>query len=65
MIDDDLATIDVYIQPPLLGAGDDTDGDSGEEDCNDPNRLCCRQLEAPAEIVIHTTQGENTISLNL
>lgn len=51
--DDDVTQVDVYIQPPEQGPGDDTDADSGEEDCNNPNRLSRRQLQAPAELVVN------------
>lgn len=40
------------IQPPE-DDGNETGGDSGEEDCNNPDRLCRRQLEAPAELFIN------------
>ncbi|KAF2901514.1 hypothetical protein ILUMI_04672 [Ignelater luminosus] len=38
----------IYITPPG-NQGWESDEDSGDEDCNDPNRLNSRQLQADAE----------------
>lgn len=46
---------DVYIDPPCDGTI--SDGDSGEEDCDNINRLNRHQLLAPAEMVV--IQGED------
>lgn len=40
---------DVYITPPTDN-GNDTDADSGDEDCNDPDRLNKNQLQAETEV---------------
>lgn len=57
--------INVFLHPPLLSVEHETDDDSSDEVCNDPNCLSWRQLETPAEIVIHTTQVEDIISFNI
>ena len=49
--------IDIYIIPPDEDGGI-TDGDSGDEDCNDPDRLSRRQLCAEGELVMQTTDLE-------
>lgn len=43
-----VAPDDIYIFPPE-DHGWETDGDSGDEDCNDPNRLNSNQLQSQAE----------------
>lgn len=43
---------DVFITPPA-DIGNDTDEDSGDDDCNDPNTLNRNQLEAEAELYIN------------
>lgn len=48
--EEDIQGIDVYMDPPADGI--ESDGDSGEEDCDDVNRLNRNQLLAPAEIVM-------------
>ncbi|KAF2902633.1 hypothetical protein ILUMI_03555 [Ignelater luminosus] len=50
--DDNHYKYDVYITPPT-DAGNDTDEDSGEEDCQDPDRLNHNQLDAEAELYIN------------
>ncbi|KAF2888870.1 hypothetical protein ILUMI_17303 [Ignelater luminosus] len=50
--DDNHYKYDVYITPPA-DAGNDTDEDSGEEDCQDPDRLNRNQLDAEAELYIN------------
>lgn len=56
--DDDIAQLDVYIQPPEQGPTDETDADSGDEDSDDPNRLNRRQLQAPAELVVNKRNND-------
>lgn len=58
---DAVGTIDVYIEPPE-DAGNETECDSGDEDCNDPDRLSRRQLNAGAQIVINHSE-EETVNL--
>ncbi|KAF2891197.1 hypothetical protein ILUMI_14976, partial [Ignelater luminosus] len=50
--DDNHYKYDVYITPPT-DAGNDADEDSGEEDCQDPDRLNRNQLDAEAELYIN------------
>lgn len=40
---------DIFISPPN-DKGDETDCDSGDEDCNDPDKLNRNQLQATAEV---------------
>lgn len=61
VVDDDVAQVDVYLLPPDPGPGGETDADSGDEDCNDPNRLSRRQLQAPAELVVHSSQSNEVV----
>lgn len=57
VLDDDVAQIYVFLLPSDTGPGDETDADSGDEDFNDPNRPSRRQLQAPAEMVVHSSQS--------
>ncbi|KAF2889450.1 hypothetical protein ILUMI_16723, partial [Ignelater luminosus] len=50
--DDNRCKYDVYITPPT-DAGNDSDEDSGEKDCQDPDRLNRNQLDAKAELCIN------------
>ncbi|KAF2901884.1 hypothetical protein ILUMI_04302 [Ignelater luminosus] len=50
--DDNHYRCDIYITPPT-DAGNDTDEDSGEKDCQDPDRLNRNQLDAEAELYIN------------
>lgn len=62
-MDDDVAQIDIFIQPPQ--PSEETDADSGDEDCNDPNRMSRHQLQAPAEVVIQgsvDSDSQNNVS---
>ncbi|KAF2896279.1 hypothetical protein ILUMI_09896, partial [Ignelater luminosus] len=45
---EDVVSDCIYITPPD-NQGWESDEDSGDEDCNDPNRLNSRQLQADAE----------------
>lgn len=54
--DEDINDADVYIDPPRDGAF--SDEDSGDEDCNSPDRLNRHQLLAPAELVLNNDQSE-------
>lgn len=59
--EEDVRGIDVYIDPPC--GGSISDGDSGEEDCDNINRLNRHQLLAPAEMVVlqrEETNGDDT-----
>ncbi|KAF2879533.1 hypothetical protein ILUMI_26640 [Ignelater luminosus] len=51
-IDDNHYNYDVYITPPT-DAGNDTDEDSREEDCQDPDRLNRNPLDAETELYIN------------
>lgn len=53
---------DVYITPPA-DAGSNTDEDSGDEDCQDPDRLNHNQLDAEAELYINGRPAAEEISL--
>lgn len=47
----DYSTANIFICPPdLQDPHENTDEDSGDEDCQDPDRLSRRQLQAPAEV---------------
>lgn len=48
LTDDDPIPDAIYITPPDDN-GFESNEDSGDEDCNDPNRLNSKQLQAPAE----------------
>ncbi|KAF2891277.1 hypothetical protein ILUMI_14896, partial [Ignelater luminosus] len=50
--DDNHYNYDVYITPPT-DAGNDTDEDSREEDCQDPDRPNRNQLDAETELYIN------------
>ncbi|CAG5000277.1 unnamed protein product [Parnassius apollo] len=58
---EDIQGIDVYIDPPCNG--EISDGDSGEEDCCDFDRLNRYQLLAPAELVIHTSKDDQHVEI--
>ena len=53
----DLTSADVYILPPDNSTG--SDEDSGDEDSGCVDNLTKRQLEAEAEVTIHTGCGDN------
>ena len=48
----------IYITPPS-DEGDETDGDSRNEECADPDQLSRRQLQAEAELVIPNGKDED------
>lgn len=50
---DAVGNVDVVLLGTQSDDGNDTDCDSGDEDCNDPDRLSHRQLQAPAELIIN------------
>lgn len=52
--DEGLQNIEVYLDPPCDGAI--SDGDSGDENCGDIERLNRHQLLAPAELILQHTQ---------
>lgn len=52
--EDLVGQIDIYIDPP--NDGQNSESDSGDEGCNDPDRLNRAQLQAPAELVINRRQ---------
>ncbi|KAF2897503.1 hypothetical protein ILUMI_08673 [Ignelater luminosus] len=52
----------IYITPPD-NQGWESDEDSGDEDCNDPNRLNSRQLQADAETnLVDDTKNESYLA---
>ncbi|KAG8334047.1 hypothetical protein J6590_098285 [Homalodisca vitripennis] len=57
---------DIYICPP---DNDDphniTDEESGEEDSNDPDRVCRRQLQAEAEIQFEVIENDEDTPIEL
>ena len=65
MLDDepDLTQAEIFILPPA--DPNCSDEDSGDEDAGIMNNLTRRQLEANAEVRIHTGIGENAVSRTL
>lgn len=59
----DYTAADIYICPP---DNDDphanTDEDSGDEDCQDPDRVCRRQLQAEAEVQFEGVDNEEVMA---
>lgn len=53
----------IFITPPDDGTV--TDCDSGDEDCNDPNKLSGSQLRAHAELVIESNSISNSIATEI
>ncbi|KAJ4439724.1 hypothetical protein ANN_07852 [Periplaneta americana] len=49
---ENVSNIDVVLQLLKIN-GNETGGDSVDEDCNNPDRLCRRQLETPAELFVN------------
>lgn len=48
---------DIFISPPE-DKGNETDCDSGDEDCNDPDQLNRNQLQAEAEVGFHNEEKQ-------
>lgn len=59
----DYTAADIYICPPDNDdPHDNTDEDSGDEDCQDPDRVCRRQLQAEAEVQFEGVDNEEVMA---